>query len=248
MGVPSRLRCGASDLGHVACRRRPGGNCSSQPEDETIACYPPGPLNLAGASDSSLRVARVIADTEAEGPGRRFAVWTQGCPLRCAGCCNPEMFGEDGGAEHPVDELAAAIAATPGIDGLSLLGGEPFAQAAACARLARAVLATGRTVVVFSGYTLAELRAGDDPGWGQLLAAADLLIDGRFDRDRPEAARRWIGSANQTVHELTGRVSARAGFDRPNTVELRLVRGALTVNGWPAAADAVRPRRWRGTR
>ena len=205
-------------------------------------------MNLAGASDSILRVARVVADTEAEGPGRRFAVWTQGCPLRCAGCCNPEMFGDGGGTERRVAELAAEIAATPGIDGLSLLGGEPFAQAAACARLAGAVRATGRTVVVFSGYTLAELRAGDDPGWARLLAATDLLIDGRFDRDRPETSRRWIGSANQVVHALTGRVSARAGFDRPNTVELRLAGGALTVNGWPAAADAVRPRRWRGAR
>ena len=33
-----------------------------------------------------LRVAQVVPCTEAEGPGRRFAIWVQGCPLRCPGC------------------------------------------------------------------------------------------------------------------------------------------------------------------
>src|SRR4051812_10819834 len=53
-----------------------------------------------------LRLAQVIACTEAEGPGRRFAVWVQGCPLRCPGCCNPEMLPFEGGHEVGVDELA----------------------------------------------------------------------------------------------------------------------------------------------
>ena len=44
----------------------------------------------------SLPVAQFVPRTEAEGPGRRFALWVQGCPLRCKGCCNPEMLAFKG--------------------------------------------------------------------------------------------------------------------------------------------------------
>src|SRR5688500_5612101 len=99
-----------------------------------------------------LRTARVIAETEAEGPGRRFAVWLQGCPLRCPGCCNPEMLREEGGVWRQVDELAAELDHAD-VEGLTLLGGEPFAQAPAAAALARAARRQGKSVMVFSGFT-----------------------------------------------------------------------------------------------
>ena len=45
-----------------------------------------------------LRVGQRVESTEAEGPGTRFALWTQGCTLRCPGCCNPHLFADRGGA------------------------------------------------------------------------------------------------------------------------------------------------------
>lgn len=192
-----------------------------------------------------LRIARTVAQTEAEGPGPRFAIWTQGCPLRCPGCCNPEMFAERGGVETEVSSLIEAVLAQgEAIEGITLLGGEPFAQAAACAELAAAVRGRGLSVVVFSGYALEELRASCDPGVARLLAATDLLFDGRFERERPEPRRRWIGSANQRAHFFGDRYRP----DDPrlvaeNTVEIRFAAGELSVNGWPAAADALLSRR-----
>ncbi|HXU00122.1 MAG TPA: 4Fe-4S single cluster domain-containing protein [Polyangia bacterium] len=194
-----------------------------------------------------LRVAAVVPDTEAEGPGRRFAVWLQGCPLRCPGCCNPEMLSFRGGETRVPRELAAAACAVPALEGVTLLGGEPFAQAEAAAVFAEIVRAAGLSVMVFSGYTLAELRAF--PQAAALLASCDLLVDGRYDRTRPEppGGRRWIGSANQVMHRLSARYAADdPRFTTGNTVELRLsaAERSLTVNGWPAAASAVRaPRR-----
>jgi anaerobic ribonucleoside-triphosphate reductase activating protein len=186
-----------------------------------------------------LRVALVVPSTEAEGPGARFAVWVQGCTLRCPGCCNPEMFPSAGGTTVSADELAARAAATPGIEGVSILGGEPFEQAAACARFARGTRGAGLSVMVFSGYTLAELEARDDAR--ELLAATDLLVDGRFERDLPERARRWIGSTNQQMHFLSARYSRDdARFSAPNTAEIRLARGVLTMNGWPALVPPAR--------
>ena len=80
-----------------------------------------------------LRIAQVIADTEAEGPGRRYALWVQGCTIRCAGCCNPEMFAADKGRVADSADLAAHALSTPGLEGVSILGGEPGEQADAVA-------------------------------------------------------------------------------------------------------------------
>jgi anaerobic ribonucleoside-triphosphate reductase activating protein len=201
-----------------------------------------------------LRVACRLSDTEAEGPGRRFAVWVQGCPIRCAGCCNPEMFDERGGREIAVAELVRELAEARGrgVEGLTLLGGEPFAQAAPASRLARAARELGLTVMVFSGYTRAELEArGDDGGAAALLAATDILVDGQYRRELPEPppplGRRWVGSSNQVIHRLSeaaqGDRRLDAGGAGGNTVELRLSGATLTINGWPAAADHLRPRR-----
>ena len=176
-----------------------------------------------------LRIAHVAADTDAEGPGRRFAVWVQGCPIRCPGCCNPEMFPASGGTLVDVDELAARI---DGVEGLTLLGGEPFEQAGAAAALARRVRDRGLSVVVFSGYVREELVARGDPDVDALLAVADVLVDGRYDREQPERGRRWIGSANQRVHFLTDRYGPR-DFEGGNTVEIRLDARGIAVNGWP---------------
>lgn len=180
-----------------------------------------------------LRVAQIVEDTEAEGPGRRFAIWVQGCPLRCAGCCNPGMLRFEGGEDMDVAALAARVLATPGIEGVSLLGGEPFAQSEACAELARRVR-PALSVMVYSGFTLAELAGSP------LLGAIDLLVDGRYVREEPEAARRWIGSRNQQLHFLSPRYDADdPRFRTANTVELRLSKGELVVNGWPALAAGV---------
>src|SRR5437899_10929868 len=88
----------------------------------------------ANPSEVVLGVAQVVSSTEAEGPGRRFALWFQGCPLRCPGCCNPEMLPFEGGQAVPLPEVAAQLrsaAAAHGLEGITLLGGEPLAHAAA---------------------------------------------------------------------------------------------------------------------
>ncbi|MGE0547089.1 MAG: 4Fe-4S single cluster domain-containing protein [Kofleriaceae bacterium] len=195
-----------------------------------------------------LRVATIVPDTEAEGPGRRWALWLQGCPIRCPGCCNPEMFDDQGGQSRSLDELTGEItaAASRGVEGVTLLGGEPFSQAEGAARLARHARARGLTVMVFSGYTLDELRASSEASG--LLEATDLLVDGPYDRERPEPAppegRRWIGSTNQTMHFLTDAYRPDDPRMRaPNTIEIRLSRGSLSINGWPTAERLVRRRR-----
>jgi anaerobic ribonucleoside-triphosphate reductase activating protein len=173
-----------------------------------------------------LSIAQIIPCTEAEGPGRRFAIWFQGCPLRCPGCCNPEMLPFAGGTPRPVANLHAEVERArneDAVEGITLLGGEPLAHAAG--------------VMVFTGYTIEQARELPDPHVTDLLAHTDILVDGPYVRDMPDTQRRWIGSTNQRIHFLTDRYHADDPcWQRPNTLEIRLRGGELTVNGFPASA------------
>lgn len=186
-----------------------------------------------------VRVASRLPSTEAEGPGRRFALWVQGCSIRCAGCCNPHYFPREGGARVEVSVLAAELhSVREEVEGITLLGGEPFEQAEALAALAGHAREMGLSVMTFTGYTLEELRSIDLPGTFALLSRTDLLVDGRYEASLPETGRRWAGSSNQRFHHLTGRY--RPGIERigsgapARTVEVRLTpQGDVHVNGWP---------------
>src|SRR5688572_14835363 len=190
----------------------------------------------------TLQVAQIVPRTEAEGPGRRYALWFQGCPLRCPGCCNPEMLPFSGGTPRAVADVLAEVEVArdlDGVEGVTLLGGEPLAHAAGAAALARGARALGLSVMVFSGYTLEEARALSDPDVADLLALTDILVDGPYVRELPDTARRWIGSANQRIHFLTDRYRADDPcWRQKNTLEIRVERGSVSLNGFPAA-DAV---------
>jgi anaerobic ribonucleoside-triphosphate reductase activating protein len=193
-------------------------------------------------AEAVLAVAQIVQATEAEGPGRRFALWFQGCPLRCPGCCNPEMLPFTGGQSLGLSEVVRQVRAARDqhdIEGITLLGGEPVAHASSAAVVAEAAHGLDLAVMVFSGYRLEELRQRSDPAVHALLAHTDILVDGPYERDAPETRRRWIGAANQRVHFL----SARCPPDDPrwllpNTLEIRLRNGEVTINGFPAPAAA----------
>ena len=131
-----------------------------------------------------LRVHRLLDATDAEGPGRRACVWVQGCSIRCHGCFNPHTWNTRGGTVRHVAELAEAIGAVPDIEGLTLLGGEPFDQPAACAELAERAQGLGLSVMTFTGYVAARVP------WDDAVLDADKegvpLLD--YDPDSPVVA------------------------------------------------------------
>jgi anaerobic ribonucleoside-triphosphate reductase activating protein len=151
--------------------------------------------------------ARVVA-TRVEGPHLRYALWVQGCTLACPGCCNPRMFDPGLGATMSVATLAEELDAARrdhGVEGLTVVGGEPLQQLGAVTALATAAERLGVGVLVFTGYTAREALAR--PGFAELWRRLDTLVTGRYDRTRPEPAdgRRFIGSTNQRRWHRTDR-------------------------------------------
>lgn len=185
----------------------------------------------------TMHIAQVVPCTEAEGPGKRFAVWFQGCPLRCLGCCNPEFLPFAGGQVKTLEEMTEWMAQCreeTAIEGITLLGGEPFAHAPAACGVARAARDRGLSVMVFSGYTIEELQSRPEPEVAELIALTDILVDGPYERDKPDTQRRWIGSTNQRIHFLTDRYTFDDRWRQKNTLEIRVVGREISVNGFPA--------------
>lgn len=198
-------------------------------------------------SPPPIRVASTVELTEAEGPGARFAIWTQGCTLACPDCCNPHLWSAKGGVEWTaaalLERVLAARARRPELEGVTLIGGEPFEQDVALAPLAAGLRAAGLTVMAFTGYWLEDLQARRSP----LLPHLDLLVDGPYERERYTSQRRFIGSSNQRMHVFSDAYSLDdPRFAEPNTAELRYDgEGDVQVVGFPfpSVRDAFGPKR-----
>ena len=68
-----------------------------------------------------------------DGPGVRFVIFLQGCPLRCKCCHNPDTWEYEGGKEYTADELIARALRFREYfgkqGGITVSGGEPLLQA-----------------------------------------------------------------------------------------------------------------------
>ena len=155
--------------------------------------------------ESKLKVSGIIEESIVDGPGLRFTIFTQGCPHRCPGCHNPQTHDFDGGKWMTVEELIGMFDADPLLAGMTFSGGEPFCQPAPLLLLARLVKARGKSVVIYSGYTieaLMEMAAGNK-AIDELLSLCDLLIDGPFIEQYKDLDLLLRGSSNQRILDLS---------------------------------------------
>lgn len=187
-----------------------------------------------------LRIAKVIPQTTAEGPFERCALWVAGCDLACPGCCNPALFDPNSVEPTSATELTGLLdrVCGAGVEGITVLGGEPLQQPQGLAWLASAAQACGLGVIVFTGYTLEQAR--ERTGFDEVWANVDTLIDGRFDAHQPELRRRFIGSANQRLHHRTPRYAAPELWRGPQRIEVRVdASGGIEVHGLPKSVSRL---------
>lgn len=154
-----------------------------------------------------VRIAGYYHDSLTEGPGRRSSVLFQSCPLRCKGCWTPHLHSPDGGTLVPVDRLADALLdPASDRDGVSVLGGEPFAQVDGLLALVRAFRSRGCPhILCYSGYTYEALRKRGQhrPVIDAILDDIDVLVDGPYIEGLSDGAGPWTGSGNQRAIDLT---------------------------------------------
>ena len=153
----------------------------------------------------------------ANGLGVRVSVFVSGCRHRCPGCFNEIAWEFDYGKEYTADiENEIIDALRPDyIEGLSLLGGEPFEpenQPALLGLLRRVRKELpAKNVWVYSGFTLEELlgesRARTEHT-DEMLSLIDVLVDGRFIYAEKDITLRFRGSRNQRILDVPATLKA----------------------------------------
>ena len=88
-----------------------------------------------------------------DGPGIRFVVFMQGCPLRCKYCHNPDTWDTTGGKEFTVDELFNEIKKYKTFmessgGGVTFTGGDPLIQAGFLSQVAKLCKENGISVAL----------------------------------------------------------------------------------------------------
>ncbi len=151
-----------------------------------------------------IRLAGYAPESVVDGPGIRFVLFAQGCEHACPGCHNPQTHDKEGGDLVDLAEIFDRIKKAKLIRGVTFSGGEPYLQAAPLAQLARQVKALGLGLVTYSGYTFEQLQtiAARDKNVRDLLAASDILVDGKFMAAQRDTSLAFRGSANQRLIDV----------------------------------------------
>lgn len=142
-------------------------------------------------------VARVLYPVEVLGPGRRVGIWFCGCPRRCKGCSNPELWEfQERYKTTPqyTYELVLQIAKKYPIDGFTITGGDPMYQVEDLQELANLLTNISKDILVYTGYDRSELSA-------ESLSGIAVLIDGEYIESRNTNCI-LRGSNNQSIHIL----------------------------------------------
>lgn len=148
----------------------------------------------------------------ANGIGVRVSLFVSGCTNRCPHCFQPQTWDFEYGQPftQETEELLLRLMEPAHINGLTLLGGEPFEPANQRALLPFVQRVRerfpGKTVWAFTGFTLEELqREGSYPrceATDGLLALLDVLVDGRFEEEKKDISLRFRGSSNQRLIDM----------------------------------------------
>ncbi|MCI8292335.1 MAG: anaerobic ribonucleoside-triphosphate reductase activating protein [Hespellia sp.] len=150
----------------------------------------------------------------ANGPGVRVSLFVSGCRHHCKGCFNPETWDFQYGrpyTEETERELLDALAPDY-IQGLTLLGGEPFEpeNQKELVKLLRKVRETYpmKDIWCYTGYLHdVDLIPGGNVYTDvteEMLSYLNVLVDGEFVEAEKDISLPFRGSRNQRIVQLKG--------------------------------------------
>ena len=169
-----------------------------------------------------MRYASIRSLDISNGEGVGISLFVQGCPFHCKNCFNPETWDFNSGKKW-TDETKAEflkLASRPYIHRISILGGEPLAEANLDGIKDLVyeirVLSPVKKIWVYSGYNWEHIF---DPKWHyhpltqeklsigrykreQVLSMCDVMVDGLYEDANRNIQLAFKGSSNQRVIDV----------------------------------------------
>jgi Organic radical activating enzymes len=131
------------------------------------------------------------------GPGCRVGIWLNGCRKNCPGCISPEMQQYDPTKEVAVNDIISMVSRIEKpIDGFTISGGEPFYNPKALNALVVGLSPVNDDILIFTGYTLAELKEQENTEINSIIETCAAIIDGPYIRELHDGTG-LKGSSNQ---------------------------------------------------
>ncbi len=148
-----------------------------------------------------------------DGPGVRFVVFMQGCPMRCKYCHNPDTWSREGGKAVSIAEILAQYQKNLPFyknGGITVTGGEPLWQIEFVTELFVQAKAQGiHTCLDTSGVTFRNDDAAVLAQIDALLAVTDLvMLDIKHIEDVPH--KELCGHGNANILQFAQYIDAKA--------------------------------------
>ena len=138
----------------------------------------------------------------ANGVGIRTTLFLSGCTHNCPNCFNKEYqnfkYGNKWNKE--TEDVFISLCKNENVNGVSILGGEPFQQDAIALEnlLRRIKTEVNKSVWLWTGYKWGEWNAC----YNSCLEYIDIIIDGKFIESKKDLSLKWRGSSNQRIIDV----------------------------------------------
>lgn len=149
-----------------------------------------------------MRYHNITTDDMLNGDGLRTVLWVSGCAHHCPECQNPITWDPDCGLEFDSNakkELFSYLDKSY-ISGLTLSGGDPLfpGNRLEIFNLMKEVrnLFPRKTIWLYTGYSWEEIASFNE------ISLADVIVDGRFNKELKDTKLYWRGSSNQRVIDV----------------------------------------------
>ncbi len=140
-----------------------------------------------------------------DGEGVRCSLYLSGCKFHCEGCYNQATWNFRYGSPYTkeLEERIMSDLSQSYVQGLTLLGGEPFLNTGVALPLVKRIRAElpEKDIWSWTGYTWEELLQEDETKL-ELLRNIDILVDGRFKLSKKNLLLQFRGSSNQRIIDV----------------------------------------------
>lgn len=154
-----------------------------------------------------VNISGYVKESINEGLGLRSVINFSGCRHFCEGCFAHDSWDFNHGLEFTKtrrERVIKNVKDNPLIDGISLLGGDPFFSAKDVMDFVKEFRTElpNKNVWAYTGFTYEQILESGDPAMLGLLNQCDVLVDGRFEEENKDLTLKFVGSTNQRIIDV----------------------------------------------